>query len=71
VRPLFIAVCALAPAALLTTGCADLTRPEQITVVAEKPTPPPAPAAPAAVQANGAMPAQAGQADPARPAGGG
>jgi hypothetical protein len=74
VRRLFIVLCVAAPAALLI-GCADLSRPEQITVVAEKPAAPPAPAAPVAPtlergQAMGAMPAGQGAPPQARAGGG-
>jgi hypothetical protein len=75
VRRLFIIICIAAPTALLT-GCADLSRPEQITVVAEKPPAPPVPdpvsAAAAAVraQAAGAMPGAESGAPQARAGGG-
>jgi hypothetical protein len=72
VRRLFILICMAAPAALLT-GCADLSRPEQITVVAERPAapPPPAPTPSAAAAAAAAVRAASAGGDGAPRAGGG
>ncbi|MEJ7730735.1 MAG: hypothetical protein WKG00_16145 [Polyangiaceae bacterium] len=77
-RRLFILLCLAAPAALLT-GCADLSRPEQITVVAERaeqqgraaPETPPDANRPILERGQGMAPMPAGQgASPPRAGGG-
>ncbi len=64
-------VAAMAFSALATTGCADLTRPDEITIIAEAPPAPKAPPVPAAAIAEADGASESGTArKPGKKAGG-